>query len=179
MCTTKPELREPPSGVHTPVYETDTISAMTDNAQEDEPEPPTKESRPRWFIPALVGAGVIVLASAGLSVAIAVSTLAPHTFTAKGAVLIMDSSCDDMSAGYDDIASGAPVAVKDASGKTVALGELGQGKDVGDAGCGFFFSVKDVPAGLGIYGIEVTHRGVIQYKEAVLKKDGAVMSLGG
>lgn len=137
-----------------------------------------KESQPRWFIPALVCAGVIVLASAGLSVAIAVSTLAPHTFTAKGAVLIMDSSCDDMSAGYDDIASGAPVAVKDASGKTVALGELGQGKDV-DAGCGFSFSVKDVPAGLGIYGIEVTHRGVIQYKEAALKKDGAAMSLGG
>lgn len=152
---------------------------MADTVPEGPSDSPTEASRPRWFIPALVGAGVVVLAAAGVSVALAAAALAPHTFTAKGAVLITDSSCDDMSVGYDDISSGAPVAVKDPSGKTVALGELGKGKDVGDAGCGFFFSVKDVPAGLGIYGIEVTHRGVVQYKEAALKKNGAVMSLGG
>lgn len=145
----------------------------------DEQQLPAKADRPRWFLPALIGAGVLVIAVAAVSIVGAVNALSPHTFTAKGGVVISGSTCDSISAGYDDITKGAGVTIKDPSGKAVAIGELGAGKDIGDSNCAFLFTVKDVPAGLGIYGVEVTHRGVVQYKEAALKKDGAVMGLGG
>jgi hypothetical protein len=154
---------------------------MTDTVQDPEqgqdPEPQAKAPRPRWFLPVIIGAAVLVVAAIVVSITIAVGTLAPKTFTAKGGVVVSGNTCDSMSSGYDDITKGAGVAVKDPAGKTVALGELSEGHNV-DAGCAFLFTIKDVPSGLGIYGVEVTHRGVVQYKEATLEKNGAVLGLG-
>lgn len=141
-----------------------------------QPEP--RQKRPRWFAPALVGAGLLVVAAAAGSIAAGAAITAPHTFTAKGVVMLEGTDCTSIPGGYDDITKGAGVTVKDPSGKVVGLGELAAGKDIGSGlGCAFFFSVKDVPSGLGIYGVEVTHRGLLQYKESTLKKDGAVMSM--
>jgi hypothetical protein len=152
---------------------------MTDDVENPTVVAPETLPKPRWFVPALVAAGVLVLAVAAVSITLGVSALTPQTFTAEGAMLT-GYACDSMPGGYEDITQGAGVAVKDPSGKTVALGQLGAGKDLPDGlGCSFPFTVTDVPSGLKIYGVEVTHRGVIQYKEAALKKDGAVMSLGG
>jgi hypothetical protein len=73
--------------------------------------------------------------------------------------------------GYGDI-PGAQVTVTDPAGKVVGVGRLGAptGDRLGESGfydCVFPFTVQ-VPAGLGIYGFEVSHRGVVQVREAQL-----------
>lgn len=81
----------------------------------------------------------------------------------------------EMSGGYSDIKSGAQVVVTDAGSKTLALGALGPGKlllpNNDDTPlykwvarrCVFPFSVANVPAGQQFYGVEVSHRGRVQY----------------
>lgn len=85
--------------------------------------------------------------------------------------------------GYADIRAGAQVVVTDASGRTLALGELGDGKlrlpdlDVwGTRSCVFPFSVQ-VPGGHDFYGIEVTHRGMVRFTAEQLRQP-VEMSLG-
>lgn len=68
--------------------------------------------------------------------------------------------------GYDDIREGAQVVVTDAAGKTIALGQLGAGSWKRGVGCIFLFTVADIPAGEKFYGIEVSHRGKVQYTAA-------------
>jgi hypothetical protein len=69
------------------------------------------------------------------------------------------------------------VTVTDSAGKTVALGSLQDGKAAGIDSCAFFFTVKDVPDGIKFYGVEITHRGIVQYSSAQMKA-GPVLSLG-
>ncbi len=64
---------------------------------------------------------------------------------------------------YADIQPGATVTVSDASGKTLALGALGDGTQDGASNCKVPFTVTGVPAGEKFYGVEVTHRGRLQY----------------
>ncbi|MGW3608922.1 hypothetical protein ACWD6N_03385 [Micromonospora sp. NPDC005163] len=78
------------------------------------------------------------------------------------------------SGGYDDIAPGAQVVITDSAGATVGLGKLGNGvmetapgATTAD-GCKFNFTVKDVPTGKNFYGVEVSHRGKVQYPEQQL-----------
>lgn len=67
--------------------------------------------------------------------------------------------------GYDDLHAGATVTVTDADGSVVALGSLGSGRLQSDGSafppCVFPFTVSDVPAGFGFYGVEVSHRGSV------------------
>ncbi|MEV4096953.1 hypothetical protein [Streptosporangium saharense] len=65
--------------------------------------------------------------------------------------------------GYSDIQEGAQVVVTDASGTTVALGRLAYGSWNRHTGCVFLFNVPDVPGGHKFYGVEVGHRGRLQY----------------
>lgn len=75
------------------------------------------------------------------------------------------------SGGYSDIASGAQVKVTDNSGSVVAIGSLNSGLSHqtnsgmdGTNVCVFSFDVFNIPIrDSSIYGIEVTHRGVIQF----------------
>mgnify|MGYP001562051118 CR=1 FL=1 len=71
--------------------------------------------------------------------------------------------------GYDDISAGAQVIVTDAASKTVAVGELDPGARDGEGVCVFPFSLM-VPTGETIYGIEVSHRGRVQYQAGQLKQ---------
>jgi hypothetical protein len=76
--------------------------------------------------------------------------------------------------GYDDLAAGAQVVITDPAGKTVAIGQLRTGTaTVGDdqlaTSCDLPFTVPNVPAGLGFYGVEVSHRGRVQYPEAQIR----------
>jgi len=64
--------------------------------------------------------------------------------------------------GYDDIREGAQVVVTDASGATIAVGRLGFGSWKRNVGCVFLFELE-VPGGHDFYGIEVSHRGRLQY----------------
>lgn len=75
--------------------------------------------------------------------------------------------------GYHDITQGTQVTITDPAGKVLAIGKLGYGKPTLTDGrattCTLPFHTY-VAAGHGIYGIEVSHRGKVQTKEAELGK---------
>jgi hypothetical protein len=91
--------------------------------------------------------------------------------------------------GYDDIREGAAVVIHDAAGKVMATGELKHGKpsefsdmdgvltEAVPQKCTFAFTVHDVPAGQKFYGVEVSHRGTVNYS-ATQVKSAVSLSLG-
>lgn len=83
--------------------------------------------------------------------------------TAKGAACVPDD-------GYEDIAQGAQVVVRDGSHKTIAVGRLGLGVNAADGGssCTFTFSVKVPDA--SFYAISVSHRGSVSYSRSELAR---------
>jgi hypothetical protein len=78
--------------------------------------------------------------------------------------------------GYADLKAGAPVVVTNAAGKTVGMGAIDSGKEVGGQ-CVLTFKVKDVPKGSDFYGVAVSHRGVVQFSADDVKKPVS-LSLG-
>lgn len=91
-----------------------------------------------------------------------------------------DSSTCVGTGGYDDIHVGAQTVVTDAAGTTIAVGSIVDDiPQVGDlidgtaraTSCVFRFRVQDVPADKGFYGVEVSHRGRLQYPEAEASKE--------
>jgi hypothetical protein len=89
-------------------------------------------------------------------------------------------ACDGTSkaagGGYSDVATGVQVVISDSAGKTVAVGRLGSGATKGRF-CVMPFTIANVPAGKGFYGVEVSHRGRLQYPEADLRH-GLALTLG-
>ncbi|MEU4578946.1 hypothetical protein [Nonomuraea sp. NPDC023979] len=118
---------------------------------------------------------VLLVALAGLAVVATVWLRAPvmapaltvdGSVTVRGeppAVLTNNELSCTTGGGFDDIRQGAQVVVTDAAGKTIALGELSAGSWKRNVGCIFLFNVEDVPAGEKFYGVEVSHRGRVQY----------------
>lgn len=80
--------------------------------------------------------------------------------------------------GYQDIHEGAQVVISDSAGATIALGRLDAGSASGGRGCVLPFSVPNVPAGKGFYGIEVSHRGILRYEEHDISTREIELSLG-
>jgi hypothetical protein len=83
-----------------------------------------------------------------------------------------DTSCTGWK-GFDDIRGGTEVVVTDASGKTVAVGELATGHATGitndtATGCRLGFSITGIPPGVGPYGVEIGHRGATHYAQGSL-----------
>jgi hypothetical protein len=64
--------------------------------------------------------------------------------------------------GYGDIVPGAQVTVTDDSGRTIAVGSLDAGSVTPDGACRFTFTVP-APSGAEFFGVEVTHRGIVQF----------------
>ena len=131
----------------------------------------------------LVVAAVVVLAGCGTSPAPAAT---PSTLTVDGSVLVRGSSPqvvteDELTCvtggGYTDVREGAQVVVTDAAGKTIGLGLLGAGSWKRNVGCIFLFTVSDVPVGQRFYGVEVSHRGRVQYAAAEMSSP-IEMSIG-
>jgi len=158
------------------------------------PEPPAAPTRPRRSRrkPVLIAALVlVVLAGAGVASWLTNSDdspMAPQTFEVRGTIAVDDALADDgFSAdgyrhctgnrGYDDIRTGAQVTVYDAAGKAVALGELGESR-LKDGACQLGFLVREVPAGAGIYEVEVAHRGKLRYEEERLVSGEVSLTLG-
>ena len=158
------------------------MSDVAQTAQEPQPAAPNLPIYRRPLGWAIGGGGLLILII--VAVIVTVSALTPHTFTVNGAMVLVDDSagytqgeaCSGLG-GYDDIDKGTDVVVKDAAGKTVALGSLKAGKGL-DGECAFLFTVNDVPDGLKFYGVEISHRGTVQYTQAQMKK-GPTLSLGG
>lgn len=132
---------------------------------------------PLW---ATIGIPVVVVVVIAAAIAIPIA-LQPGSMTVRGEISISNSNGEaDACAvpGYEDVRQGANVTVTDASRKTIALGSLGAGHSDGfQLFCIYRFVVTDVPAGLKFYGVEVSHRGSVQFTGAQLKK-GVALSLG-
>jgi hypothetical protein len=73
-------------------------------------------------------------------------------------------TCDG-TGGYNDLSSGASVTVTDPAGKVIATGSLGEGHPLKGLACQFKFTITDVPKEK-IYGIQISHRGILNYTQA-------------
>lgn len=134
----------------------------------------------------LIAAGLVVLTGCAGAEA---PQLTPIAFDVSGSLLLRDvepysaegKACTG-DGGYSDIHAGTQVKITDDAGKVVALGALGPGAATKSDGyslggtdrCRFEFTVAGVPIGTGtIYGVEVSHRGVIQFAQ----EDAAALDL--
>lgn len=125
-------------------------------------------------IVAVLGALVLVAAGVGLYlVAFAPITVDGTVTVADAGKGFSDTGCRG-TGGYSDLAEGTPVAISDASGKTIAIGRLETGR-VSGADCVFPFHVS-VPRS-DFYGIEVSHRGVVKYSRAEVQS-GVMLGIG-
>lgn len=128
-----------------------------------------KPKRRYWVL--LAGA---LVALAAITFA-AVTYFLPRSFDVTGTFVLVGEDHFDSGAGcrgnggYRDIGPGVSVVVTGKAGNTIAIGELGSGEVLGGT-CTFPFTVADVPAGEDFYGIEVSHRGRLQYTEAKMRE---------
>lgn len=154
----------------------------------------------------LIGGAAVALATLALTACAttpaAKPTPTPKPFSATGTITVpMDISASlplqdgkptignpcIPKAGYSDISDGAQVVVANASGETVAVGELGEGGlQNGPSGTAFFQSVceypltvSDIPVGSKFYSVHVgnTNRGEQTFTADQLK-DGIALTLG-
>jgi len=124
----------------------------------------------------------IALALGGTAAAVGL-LIGDETISVHGQMRITDPDGFDLNAGgecagdggYTDIHAGTQVVITDRSGATVAVGQLGRGSRI-NSYCELPFNL-DVPGGSDFYGIEVSHRGVLQYPRDRLV-DPLVVTLG-
>lgn len=89
------------------------------------------------------------------------------------------------SGGYADITGGAAVTITDQAGTVIATGQLGNGSADVDTStgtpiaCAFSFSVPHVPDGKTFYGVQVSHRGAVQFSTDKAKYGDVALSIGG
>jgi hypothetical protein len=105
-----------------------------------------------------------------------------RSFTVEGTITLdhgdfvtTDDSCFG-DGGYNDMHLGTQVVVTDAAQKTVAVGKIVAAEDTVTE-CRLTFRVEDVPRGEDFYGIEVSHRGRLQYTADDLEQP-LTLSLG-
>lgn len=156
------------------------------------PHRPPTQSAVNWriVIPVLAGAAIflVIAASAAVWVLIRPAGERPapapptHTLQVQGVMNLSrgqfiwaggaDTTCSGWR-GFDDIRGGTEVTVTDASGRTLAVGQLQTGQATGitddtATACRLPFSITGVPGGVGPYGVEIGHRGVNHYTEGHL-----------
>jgi len=108
-----------------------------------------------------------------------------ETFTVHGRLALIGEGAGAVgpcqaSGGYSDINPGTQVTVEDASGKKLAVASLGKGESTGPSyvNCRFDILVPDVPAGDGLYVVQVGQRGERTYKQNDLETElGSALNL--
>jgi hypothetical protein len=122
-------------------------------------------------------AGVLVLAggcSGGVGESGADPEDRPSGFAVRGTVSVPSyggasgTSCT-VKDGYEDLRSGATVAITDAAGEVVAVGALVD-IEATPRTCRFAFDVQGVPEGSPTYGIEVGQQAMVMYPRSRLNK---------
>lgn len=156
-------------------------------------QPPSRKKCPwyrsPWLFLAAPVAAVALFATGALGVYLVKPQLkevtaaidppfAPQPFSVSGFLTLESggfiwSSATDVCSGkdgYDDIHAGTQVVVSDASGTTIAIGELGTGLARRDPDnisrateCRFPFKVTGVPGGHEFYGLAIGRRGKLDF----------------
>ncbi len=152
--------------------------------------PPARRTRRRTRRHMLILISVAALAAAagiaGVVFALAqsgkISNPFSDAYTVTGTVILSNGefintggACYGMG-DFQDIRPGAKVVVTDAAQRTVATGAIETAQET-VAECHLTFRVEDVPRGDAFYGVEVTHRGRLQYTAADLEQH-LMLSLG-
>jgi hypothetical protein len=165
------------------------MTTTTPHPDQQQESPPATPPRKRWRWPLLALAVALVAAGVLGTLALVTAGSGPDTITVRGTLTLNDpdagfgvytSECAG-SGGYDDIQPGAQVTITGPDGTVLAVGEMSAGTvSVALDACRFWFQVAGVPAGHGLYGIEVAHRGVVTFPEERLNSviDGPALSLG-
>lgn len=156
------------------------------------PAPGPPRGRPAWHlaVAAAAGAAVVLLAVAGVFVALrgnpfagkpASAAASPSTAGVFKVYGDMTLSLGDFGwgkspeacwgkGGYDDIRAGAQVVITDANGVTVGVGRLIDGDptvyDDRASSCVFRWEIPNVPDGSSFYAVEISHRGKVQFNRA-------------
>jgi hypothetical protein len=159
-----------------------------DGAALPPPPAPVPPRRPRWVVPLLAAVALVLVAGTAVTTwaltrdTRALPPAAPAAIAIDGTLELdgvvgpgwkVGVECWG-NRGYDDIREGAQVTVTDRDGAVLALGRLLAGVVTDDPRlegaktCVFGFTVLAVPAGKGIYGVEVAHRGIVRFEEAKL-----------
>lgn len=156
-----------------------TVRRMSDPWAQTQPGRKKRARRPRWLVPLLAA---IVLIGGGSAVGVYLLTshtgvvdwLSPNMTVAGTVTLGLDDMINNGTTcmGEKDLADlkvGAPVVVTDAAGKTVGMGSIVSGKEIGGQ-CWLTFKVEDVPKGSDFYGVAVARRNVVQLSAEEIKK---------
>lgn len=147
-------------------------------------EPLTQIGQPPAAAPRRSGKSIWLVVACGVVAALAAGAIylfvRPTTFDVHGTLQLQDpetvrAGCVGQG-GYSDIRVNVQVVVTDGAGKTVGIGRAEKFTNKG-LFCAYEFLVRDVPAGLDFYGIEVSKRGRVQYNEEQLRA-GITLSLG-
>lgn len=144
-------------------------------------------------LPLLGLAAIAVIATGCGSVLATPKPSAPAMINISGTIAVRGGvsqngldgeACATTGAGYKDIQAGVQVVITDAASKTVALATLGPGTmrrpggpDDFERHCVFSFAAP-APAGHDFYGVEVSHRGRVQFTAAQVKAP-LELTLGG
>lgn len=141
---------------------------------------PAPAAKRRSRLPLIIAAALILLTAVGVG---AWLLLRPGTMTITGSLLLTEDQnarggtlyCSGTT-GYEDLDEGTQIVVTDGTGAIVAMGRLQRGEQQPEYACRFPFAVE-VPTGLGFYGLEIAHRGIVRYSEVELER-GLVLTLG-
>lgn len=144
--------------------------------------PPPAKPRRTFGLPLLLGSSLTTLAlGVGIGWA-AFHTTSPSTISVHGSITVgatqyaAGSAACDAPSGFTDISPGVAVTIGDQTGKTIGVGQLGNGIPQA-SGCKFPFQVT-VPGGSSLYTVTISHRGTQTYT-AAQTATGFDMALGG
>jgi len=138
------------------------------------PMPPPQPARKRWSI-ALVAAGIVPGIVIGAGAVLGYQAYnerrggADDSITVTGELTLTDPSGWSYGAGgclgdggYSDIAGGANVTIKGATGAVIGVTHLKAGKASG-GDCAFAWTASGIPGNEQFYTVEISHRGALTY----------------
>jgi hypothetical protein len=148
------------------VGENEMVQTATGELPTAPPASPPRRNRTLLIIAAAVG---VVLVTVFLIVFLG----SKETHLIQGELSLFDSDTASNNCvgtgGYDDIAAGVSVTVRDGTGSTLATGRLEKGEALAGIGCTYKFDVE-VPD-VDFYRVEVAHRGELEYSKAELERN--------
>jgi hypothetical protein len=153
---------------------TETTTAQPAQGHGSDSEPATAAAPPRLEAKAsnrtvlLIVGSVVILGAIGLAFVL-LGGGSKHELHGTMELIDSDTASNGCigTGGYDDIAPGAAVTVRNGDGETLATGRLGEGEAVASFGCTYTFII-DIPDS-DFYRIEVTHRGELEFSKSELE----------